>query len=150
MRPGQESSNKSFSQRFGSKTGNEFIDRIKEGTVSNTPVTESEDTFFGLAIGNTQAISFRIDFQSGEQYFIQYHELTSPFKFDGSKEISLETPALIIKVIGRNLNKVFEYLGHHRLGWLKEPVNEWMDKQIKDIQYSEPVIEKIKVEEKDG
>lgn len=145
----QESSNKRFADRLGRNTNSEFIKHLKEGSRVEKEVLEEEDSLFGLAIGNTQAISFRVDFESGEQYFIQYHELISPLKFNGSSEILLETPYLLIKIIGRNLNQIFEYLGHHRLGWLKEPDGDWMKMHINDLDNKKPAIKEIKIQDKE-
>ena len=104
-------------------------------------------TFYGVT--NTQAgeaeisIVFKIIKADGKQLMIQYHELISPMLFDGVKEIELFTPHINIKITGKNLQNLYDYIGLNRLVWIKEPDSDFIE-----TEKGEVIIENIEVGER--
>ena len=89
-----------------------------------------------------QALAFKVIFENGRQQFIQYHELVSPFSYDGSGLIELTTPLISVRITGKNLQKIFDFLGEHHIRMIKEP-----DGSLVPVGEGEPEIEKIEVSE---
>lgn len=114
---------------------------------ADKPASISQDyTYFGVTKtqsgGIENALAFKIKFKDGSQNIIQYHELISPFKFNGSTEIELATNKISIKIIGSRLEPVLDHLAVHRLTWIKEH-----DATFPPSVTNEPVIESIIVDE---
>lgn len=120
----------------------------KQG-VSNfkdTRIRQSKDfAFYGVTktqAGNPEiSLALKLILKDGSQLLIQYHELNSPMKFDGSTQIELHTHSLNIVIRGARLEPLFDYLAEHRLMWVKEPDSDFV--QVKE---AEPRIERIEVE----
>lgn len=121
---------------------------IKEGPsrTSYGRIRSSEDfTFFGITktINGTpqQSLALKLILESGEQYAVQYHELTSPMRFNGADQIKISTPYLSITIKGRRLEDIFDYLAEFRIVWIKEPDSDFMQ-----VESNEPQVEQIVVE----
>lgn len=89
-----------------------------------------------------QSLGFKIIYEDNKQQFIQYHELVSPFNFDGSSLIELATPLISIKITGKNLQTIFDLLGQHHIKMITEAGGS-----LVPVQKDEPEIEKIEVSE---
>ena len=112
---------------------------------ADKPASLSEDyTYFGVTKtqsgGFENALAFKVKFKDGTQNIIQYHELISPFRFNGSDLIELATTTLSIKIKGKRLEPVLDHLAVHRLTWMKEHENTFPI-----TLESEPAIESITV-----
>ena len=81
----------------------------------------NEYPFFELAVNQAAPIGFKIFFAGGNAAAIQYHDIISPLLFDGAGEIELKTPALSIKIMGKNLRVLFDHFFENRVVWIKEP-----------------------------
>ena len=88
------------------------------------------------------SLALKLIMEDGSQLEIQYHEFVSPMKFDGATLIEISTPTLSIKINGKNLQSIFDYLMEHRLVWIKEP-----DSSMVETKEGEAEIEKIEIEE---
>lgn len=102
----------------------------------------SEDfKFYGVT--KTQAgdaeisLALKILKEDGEQLVIQYHEFISPMRFDGATEIRLSTLYLSIKITGKNLGILLDYLAEHRLVWVKEPDSDFIEVAEGEVEISE-------------
>jgi len=104
-------------------------------------VTANEYQFFGLAHNQANPIGFKIIFAGGNIAAIQYHDIISPLTYDGQSTIELLTPALSIKIIGKNLGVLFDLLFENRVAWMKEPDSSFIQ-EARD----QPEIEAIKME----
>ena len=117
--------------------------------IEGSSIRKSKDfTFYGVTplIGTDPEISLALKFikKSGMQFIVQYHEFISPMRFDGSSTIELSTPYLSIKITGKKLDNVIDYIAEHRLVWIKEPDSDFME-----IGEGETEIERIEIEEKE-
>ena len=115
---------------------------------TDTRIRISKDfTFYGVTqtkSGNPEiSLALKIIKENGEQLIIQYHELMSPMRFDGATTIKLATPSLTIKIIGKNLTDILDYLAEHRLVWIKEPDSDFLQAKEDEVE-----IESIEIEEK--
>lgn len=104
-------------------------------------IRNSDDfTFFGITKTKNgdaqQSLALKLILQNGEQLMIQYHELVSPMKFNGSDLIQLSTPILSIEINGNNLENIFDYLGEFRVVWMKEPDGSFMEKNEEEASIS--------------
>lgn len=89
----------------------------------------------------SQSLALKLILETGEQYAIQYHELTSPMRFNGSDVIRISTPYLSITIKGNRLEDIFDYLAEFRLVWIKEPDSDFMR-----ADSNEPEVQQILVE----
>lgn len=80
-----------------------------------------KDGSYGLAHAQVNPVGLRVLFADGRVAFVQYHDLVSPLTFDGAGEIELRTPAMSLKISGRNLAALFDHLCSHRVAWVREP-----------------------------
>ena len=122
---------------------------IQEGPSSHkryARIRNSEDfTFFGVTKTvngvPSQSLALKLILESGEQYAIQYHELTSPMRFNGADVIRISTPYLSITIKGSRLEDIFDYLAEFRVVWIKEPDSDFMQ-----AEPHEPEVQQILVE----
>src|SRR5690606_14687505 len=91
------------------------------GGRESTDAAQAQNSFYGLAHAQVNPVGFKVLFADGRVAFIQYHDIISPLTFDGTGEIELRTPAMSLKITGRNLATLFEHLCAHRVAWVKEP-----------------------------
>lgn len=108
----------------------------------------SEDfPFYGITktqAGNPEiSIALKIIMADNSQLVVQYHELISPMRYDGATVIQLSTITLDIKIQGKNLDSIIDYLAEHRLVWIKEPDSDWGE-----VKEGEIKIERIEINEK--
>jgi hypothetical protein len=131
-----------------------FVSKVRRPNESQQPAVKDADkpaslsddyTYFGVTKtqngGFANALSFKIKFKNGSQNVIQYHELISPFEFNGSDLIELATTRLTIKIKGSRLEPILDHLAVHRLTWMKEH-----DSTFPVQAGEEPAIESIIVE----
>lgn len=76
-----------------------------------------------MGVTSELALGFKIIKSNQEQLVIPYHDLLSPFKFDGKSIIEISTSTLHITIEGQSLEKILDYISEHRLVWIKEPVD---------------------------
>lgn len=69
----------------------------------------------------TLSMALKIILKNGRQLAFNYHELVSPIEYDGASQIIIQTLTKTIKIEGRNLETLFDYILEHRLVWMKEP-----------------------------
>lgn len=119
------------------KASKEVTDQDNSGQPANT----NEYAFFGLAHNQTTPLGFKIFFAAGKIAAIHYHDLISPFEFDGACNIKLKTPALELKITGKNLSILFDHLFENRVAWIKEP-----DTSFAQVSEGQPEIEAITLE----
>lgn len=114
--------------------------RISNIIQSKRENPQEKYSYFKITRSEDREISFLIKFKDGKQKIIQYHDLVSPYDFDGNGLIELTTPTLSIKIIGKNLEKIFNYIRRFRLDWIKEP-----DSSLIEVKDGEPEIERIEI-----
>lgn len=112
-------------------------------------IRNSDDfAFFGVTKikngGPQQSLAFKIIKEDGKQIAVQYHELMSPMRFNGSDSIELATPTLSIVIKGANLEAIFDYLAEFRIVWMKEP-----DRNFVENGNDEPEISKIIIDDEE-
>lgn len=104
-------------------------------------------TYYGITVskgGNLpQTLALKIIKPDGSQIAINYHELTSPLKFNGKTEIELNTPTLLVKIEGNHLDKLFDYILEHAVVWI-----EHRGESLTDDIKGGVIIESITIEEK--
>ncbi len=105
---------------------------------------QSQNAFYGLAHAQVNPVGFKVLFADGAVAFVQYHDLVSPLTFDGSGEIGLRTPAMSLKISGRNLAALFDHLCSHRVAWVREPEGSFFQAaegqaEIESIRLAQPV-----------
>lgn len=84
--------------------------------------SRGKSQFFGISderAGN--ALALKLVSAQGTQRAIHYHDIISPMDFNGDSEIILLTTSLKVKIVGHNLEKLFDYIIQHRVMWMKEP-----------------------------
>ena len=123
-------------------------ERKNASAITDSRIRISKDfTFYGITqtkAGDAEiSLALKIIKANGEQLVIQYHEFISPMRFDGVGLIHLSTPSLSIKIKGKNLDDIIDYLAEHRLVWIKEPDSDFME-----VKEGEAEIETIEVSEK--
>ena len=116
--------------------------------LSDTRIRISNDyTFYGVTktkAGDAEtSLALKIILESGEQLIVQYHEMVSPLRYDGATTIQISTPTISIKIEGKNLDDIIDYLAEHRLVWIKEPDSDFTQVKVGDVE-----IEKIEVKER--
>lgn len=97
------------------------------GARESTDAAQAQNSFYGLAHAQVNPVGFKAIFASGNVAFIQYHDIISPLTFDGTCEIELRTPAMSLKITGRNLATLFEHLCSHRVAWVREPEGSFIE-----------------------
>lgn len=105
-------------------------------------------TYYGITISKggvlPQSLSLKIIRPDGSQLAINYHEFTSPLKFNGKTEIELNTPTLLIKIEGNHLEKLFDYILENAVVWIEDR-GETITEDVK----GGVVIDLIEVKEKE-
>ena len=117
-------------------------------SIKDKRVRISKDfTFYGVTVtksGDPEiSLALKIIKESGEQLIIQYHEMISPMRYDGAGLIEFSTPYLSVKIEGKNLGDIIDYLAEHRLVWIKEPDSDFIESKDKEAK-----VERIEVTEK--
>lgn len=84
----------------------------------------------------TLSMALKIIQKDGRQYAFNYHELVSPIEYDGASEIIIQTLSKTIKIEGRNLETLFDYILEHRLVWMKEPDASLVPANDNEVQIS--------------
>ena len=97
--------------------------------------------FYGY-ISDPKEMSLALDITTSEGNFIglHYHLISSLIRFDRSGIITFKTSEAEIKIEGRNLRPIYEYLLEHRLVWIAGKISEW--EQFKE---DETVIDTINI-----
>lgn len=105
-----------------------FLLREKErrGSQEENRIRPSNDfEFYGITKTvrgePTLSMALKIILKDGRQYAFNYHELVSPIEYDGASEIVIQTIGKSIKIEGKNLESLFDYILEHRVVWMKEP-----------------------------
>lgn len=106
-------------------------------------------TYYGITISKggvlPQSLALKLLFPDGSQQAINYHELSSPMKFNGKTKIELNTPTLSIVIDGNHLEKLFDYILEHAVVWIEDR-GESITEDVK----GGVVIDSIKIEEKES
>lgn len=105
------------------------------------PANADDYLFFGLAHNQANPVGFQITFAAGNVAAIYYHDIISPLEYDGSGIIKISTPSIDIKITGKNLGVLFDFLFESRVAWIKEP-----DSSFVQPGEDQPEIESIKLE----
>ncbi|MFK7979276.1 MAG: hypothetical protein AB8G86_04805 [Saprospiraceae bacterium] len=126
-----------------------FVNQLSSNQALEGKIRDSKDfQFYGItktkAGDAVLSLALKLILQDGEQLVIQYHELQSPVRFKPSDILTFSTPTLSITIEGKNLESILDYIAEHRLVWIKEPDNSFI--QTKD---GEPEVTSIKIEEKE-
>lgn len=109
---------------------------IKEGHNSILK-SRGNNPFFGIADENAgNAIALKFIFQLGEQRAIHYHDILSPMDYNGDNEIILSTTRSKIIINGKNLDKLFDYIIQHRVLFLKEPQDSFIEVSEGEVEIS--------------
>ena len=126
-----------------------FIQKEKS-KIADTRIRPSQDfTFFGItktrAGEPVMSLALKLILKNGEQIIIQYHEMTSPMRYDGSGKIIFSTTTLGITIQGNNLDNIIDYLAEYRLVWIKEPDSDFLKVKEGEVEIHK---DGIKIEEK--
>jgi hypothetical protein len=96
-------------------------EKDNETQVDDSKIRQSIDKkpFYGY-VGNRKEMSLALDITTNQGDFIglQYHLIGSIIRFNISGTISFNADGQEIKIEGRNLRPVYEYLLEHRLVWI--------------------------------
>lgn len=127
-----------------------LTDRGTSGGFGDKRIRRSKDfKFYGVSMSRTgnaeRSIAVKFIRSNGEQLVIPYHDLNSPYRFDGKNIIELSTSTLHITIEGKGLEKILDYLAEHRLMWIKEPIDS-TDSFFSSDDEGEIVISEIKVD----
>jgi len=97
--------------------------------------------FYGY-VGKRNEMSLALDITTSDGNFIglQYHLISSMIRFNSSGQISFNADGHEIKIEGRNLRPIYEYLLEHRLVWIAGKSSE-----LEEFPESETVIDKIEI-----
>lgn len=138
----------SHQEKVGKRDIPTLLSKKKDSYSKPSVIRPSENfTFYGITktkAGDAEiSIALKLIMENGSQLIIQYHEINSPMKYDGATTIELNTSTLSVKITGKRLDDIIDYLAEHRLVWIKEP-----DSDFTEINEAEPEIEKITIEEK--
>ena len=122
---------------------NRRIPTLLEKGHSSILKSRGKSQYFGISderAGNVLAL--KLVAQSGTQRAIHYHDIISPMDFNGDSQIVLFTTAIKIIINGRNLEKLFDYIIQHRVMWLKEPQESFIqipgdEVEVSDISFEE-------------
>lgn len=71
------------------------------------------------------SLALDITTDQGDYIGLQYHLISSFVRFDSSGTISFLADGHQIKIEGRNLRPVYEYLLEHRLIWIAAKISEY-------------------------
>jgi len=112
-------------------------------------VRPSKDfTFYGITVSKggvlPQSLALKIIFEDGSQQAINYHEISSPMKFNGKTKIELATPTLSITIEGNHLAKLYDYFLEQAVVWISQP-EETLTESVK----GGVVIDTIELKEKE-
>ncbi len=96
------------------------------GAFTEKRIRRSRDfKFFGVTQSRTGspdlAQYIKIIFSNNEQILISYHQLSQPVKYEGSSMIEISADSLHLKIMGRGLENIMDYIAEQRLMWIKEP-----------------------------
>jgi|GEM_PF-6899966 len=111
---------------------------------SSPDAPKNEYQFFELARNQVAPVGFKILFGDGRVAGIQYHDIVSPLEYDGAGLITLKTPALQIKITGKNLRPLFDMIFENRVSLLREP-----DTSFVEVEENQPQIETINLQSKE-
>lgn len=97
--------------------------------------------FYGY-VPEKKEMSLAIDITTndGNNIGLEYHKISSWFNFNQSGTISFQADRHEIKIEGRNLQPIYEYLLEHRLVWIAGKLNE-----MEKFPENETVIDSITV-----
>lgn len=89
-----------------------------------------KEPFYGYTANDRSgmaAMSLALDIitDDGNSIGLQYHLISSLIRFNTSGEINFSTSEYQIKIEGRNLRPIYEYLLEHRLVWIQAALSEW-------------------------
>lgn len=127
-----------------------LTDRGTNGGFRDQRIRRSRDfNFYGITQSRTgsaeRSITVKFIRSNGEQLVIPYHDLNSPYRFDGKNTLELSTSTLHIIIEGKGLEKILDYLAENRLMWIKEPLTS-EDSFFSSDDEDEMVVSDIKVE----
>jgi hypothetical protein len=71
------------------------------------------------------SLALDITTSDGNNIGLEYHKISSWFNFNKSGTISFQADGHEIKIEGRNLRPVYEYLLEHRLVWIAGAISEF-------------------------
>jgi hypothetical protein len=116
-----------------------------EGGRSHIRLAIDRDPFYGYTAsdkGGMSSMSLAIDLitNDGNSIGLQYHMISSLISFDISGTIGFEANGHEIKIEGRNLRPIYEYLLEHRLVWIQAALSEW-----EEFDKDETVVESITI-----
>jgi len=132
----------SHQQKEDRKPIGRILQEKKTGSFTDTRIRISKDfTFYGITqtkSGSAEiSLALKIIKETGEQLIVQYHEFMSPMRFDGATTIKLATPSLTIKIVGKNLTDIIDYLAEHRLVWITEPDSDFTQVKEGEVEIEE-------------
>lgn len=117
---------------------NKRIPTLLEPQHSGILKSRGKSPFFGISderMGNVLAL--KVVSAIGSQRAIHYHDIISPMDFNGDSQIVLFTTAIKIIINGRNLEKLFDYIIQHRVMWLKEPQESFIQTPDEEVEISD-------------
>ena len=107
---------------------NKRIPTLLENSKNSILKSRGKSPFFGISDERTgYVLALKVVSATGTQRAVHYHDLVSPMDFDGNAEITLSTTALKIIIKGHNLEKLFDYIIQHRVLWMKEPEESFVE-----------------------
>jgi len=123
----------------------DFKQRLEQnrGKLDNAEeLSEPEDDFVYFATGNTQNLPACLDLRlsQGKRKALPYSFFTE-LNFDSEEGIEILTPREKIKIIGRNLTKLFDYLVNYRVRYIQASIGN--DPKEDGLFVSEIIIEDI-------
>ena len=136
----------SHQEKVGKRDIPTLLNKKRDSYSKPSVIRPSENfTFYGITktkAGDAEiSIALKLIMENGSQLIIQYHEINSPMKYDGATTIELNTSTLSVKITGKRLEDIIDYLAEHRLVWIKEP-----DSDFTETNEAEPEIEQITIE----
>ena len=116
-----------------------------EGGRSHIRLAIDREPFYGYTAsekGGMASMSLAIDIitDDGNSIGLQYHMISSLITFNTSGTISFEANEHEVKIEGRNLRPIYEYLLEHRLVWIQAALSEW-----EEFDKDETVVESITI-----
>ena len=113
------------------------IPTLLETPRSNILKSRGQNPFFGISeerVGNVLAL--KLVTATGSQRAVHYHDIVSPMDFDGESEIILMTNGIKITINGKNLEKLYDYIIQHRVMWVKEPQQSFVELEESQVEIS--------------
>lgn len=110
------------------------------GNWKNAGTGEKTYKYFGYEKGHNHARRFKLMFRDGRSTSISYSTLPI-INYDPSGILTVKTGSLEIRITGRSLDKIEEYLSAEKVTWIKESYSNT------DDETAEVFISEIRIDE---